>query len=557
MQNVKGKLFRIWLLGALISSISLLFFNINLTSKHEDHSEINFPETGEQKPLVIQIGPENLCLVGNIKRSHVYAVPCDWSSFLPYELAGWFYSFQTNRIQLAGTNLCLNYPWWHKRMVLKKDALNLEHCKSWEQTQEFALKVETKYGNEMFHLLSDKSRCVSVSKNNQKRPSIQRPYAFPVLGTVCNFPYQHSLHHITFKPYESFYPILSSVIVYDMVPRGNDMYKPSKPFLLTLPGGCLVLNGTSLSIELCQDHMNLFYFEEHGDHIRHFVTQEILHDDRKFTRKFPKYAYVSFIDPTIDYGCGLIQLGYALRRSGTPFSLIVLVPKGTETELYERHGWIVHEIERIENPMKDLPAEDQGVMFFMWENMFSKLYLWTLPYDRVVYIDADVLPRKNLDFLFHRCEKSICGAPNDESGEMFNGGLMVLKPDPSVFETLIQKLSETRKFNFAEMGFLNDFFRDDKEILQDLYMVFQVGRKHLEPDLWEIAHVLHYTCFKPWNCPLRAENCEPWECVGDVTPLYDYWWRSFDVLPHQAQRDCGVNASDWLRIQTGNIYVPG
>ncbi len=45
--------------------------------------------------------------------------------------------------------------------------------------------------------------------------------------------------------------------------------------------------------------------------------------------------------------------------------------------------------------------------------------------------------------------------------------------------------------------------------------------------------------------------------IGSVSVgmRYDYWWRMYDVLPFQAQRDCKVNASDASSIDTGNKIV--
>ena len=60
-----------------------------------------------------------------------------------------------------------------------------------------------------------------------------------------------------------------------------------------------------------------------------------------------KYAYVTFAEPTIDYSCGVIQLGYGLKRMGTPFDLVVMVPKEMgekDRKRFQRNGWIVIEV---------------------------------------------------------------------------------------------------------------------------------------------------------------------------------------------------------------------
>jgi hypothetical protein len=63
---------------------------------------------------------------------------------------------------------------------------------------------------------------------------------------------------------------------------------------------------------------------------------------------------------------------------------------------------------------------------------------------------------------------------------MFNGGLMVLKPKEEIFQMLWNALLQTQKFNYAEMGFLNTIFENEKKLFNDVYMIFQVGESSLK-----------------------------------------------------------------------------
>ena len=69
---------------------------------------------------------------------------------------------------------------------------------------------------------------------------------------------------------------------------------------------------------------------------------------------------------------------------------------------------------------------------------FAKLRLWQLPYDRVVFLDADTLVLRNIDRLFRYPE--FCAAPNVYEGladfHRLNSGVFTARPDPATFEAI-------------------------------------------------------------------------------------------------------------------------
>ena len=88
----------------------------------------------------------------------------------------------------------------------------------------------------------------------------------------------------------------------------------------------------------------------------------------------------------------------------------------------------------------------------------TKLHLWTLvEYSRIVYLDADVLIRANIDHLFDRQEDFLaspdCGWP-----DCFNSGLFVFTPSLTHHENLLRLLHTSGSFDGGDQGLLNDYF---------------------------------------------------------------------------------------------------
>jgi hypothetical protein len=85
-----------------------------------------------------------------------------------------------------------------------------------------------------------------------------------------------------------------------------------------------------------------------------------------------------------------------------------------------------------------------------WTHSFGKLAIFSLTgFDKLVYVDSDMLILRNLDKLFARPHMSAVVAgrsfPGDEHWRGLNSGLMVVKPQAGLYETLLDCISKIAK----------------------------------------------------------------------------------------------------------------
>ncbi|KAJ0014426.1 hypothetical protein Pint_19887 [Pistacia integerrima] len=86
---------------------------------------------------------------------------------------------------------------------------------------------------------------------------------------------------------------------------------------------------------------------------------------------------------------------------------------------------------------------------------YSKLRVWQLiEYEKVIFIDADLLVLRNIDKFFSYPQLSAAG--ND--GSLFNSGIMVIEPSLCMFEKLMVKSFKVASYNGGDQGFLNEIF---------------------------------------------------------------------------------------------------
>ncbi len=160
---------------------------------------------------------------------------------------------------------------------------------------------------------------------------------------------------------------------------------------------------------------------------------------------------------------------------------------------------------------------------------FAKLRLWQLEeFERVVFLDADVLVIHNIDRLFAYPE--FAAAPNlYESLADFhrlNSGVFVAQPSRRTYEAMLKALDQPDAFwPRTDQTFLQAYF-PEWHGLPYIYNTLQYVWFNL-PQLWrwDVIRVIHYQYEKPW------EDIHPKREL--LRPLIDAWRHVLDygMLP--------------------------
>ena len=142
-------------------------------------------------------------------------------------------------------------------------------------------------------------------------------------------------------------------------------------------------------------------------------------------------------------------------------------------------------------------------------DQYTKLHLWSLDtvlgVQRVVYLDADTLVRRNFDELFDL--PFPFAAVSDVYGDsgfklQFNAAVLALHPNSTTFENMLARIADAR-FNpqEAEQAFMNVYFGADAVHLPYMYNA-NLAIRERSPALWDALldemRVIHYTVPKPF-----------------------------------------------------------
>ena len=149
-------------------------------------------------------------------------------------------------------------------------------------------------------------------------------------------------------------------------------------------------------------------------------------------------------------------------------------------------------------------------------------------YERVIYFDVDMVVVKNLDTLFNMqyddgiiaCEDLLVKHKKLKSKDYFSkhhkvqGGVIVAGKKcltGSVYDDLINMLSDTRRFELADQSMFIEYF-DGKSILKELDIKYNCGRKLIRDDIVKIDDVcvVHYPGSGKPNSQKRCKTYKYW-----------------------------------------------
>ncbi|XP_024015411.1 UDP-glucuronate:xylan alpha-glucuronosyltransferase 1 isoform X1 [Eutrema salsugineum] len=264
-------------------------------------------------------------------------------------------------------------------------------------------------------------------------------------------------------------------------------------------------------------------------------------------------AYATILHSAHVYVCGAIAAAQSIRQSGSTRDLVILVDdniSGYHRSGLEAAGWQIRTIQRIRNPKAEKDAYNE------WN--YSKFRLWQLTdYDKIIFIDADLLILRNIDFLFSMPEISATG----NNGTLFNSGVMVIEPCNCTFQLLMEHINEIESYNGGDQGYLNEVFTWWHRIPKHMNFLkhFWVGdeddvrRKKTELFGAEppILYVLHYLGMKPWLC-YRDYDCNFnsdifVEFATDIA--HRRWWMVHDAMPQELHQFCYLRSKQKAQLE--------
>lgn len=236
----------------------------------------------------------------------------------------------------------------------------------------------------------------------------------------------------------------------------------------------------------------------------------------------PLCAWVTYANNT-EYIYAACVLAHSLKRVGTKYPLVIMVPEDTETPEIKDDA-----IRFVRLPPLDIcnPKGGASLARPRYYHCINKIFLWCLEeYEKVCWLDSDMVVVESIDDLFDvpipqggiaAAPGCTCNAMNhprletkphccpfrDPTKVYANAGLLLLEPNKEVHERL-RYLDYDRPL--CEQDAFNDFFRGRIHTLPCSYnFMHHLPIAHPEVKDTKVK-IFHYVFGKPWVSNLLPE----------------------------------------------------
>ncbi|MDP4110376.1 MAG: glycosyltransferase, partial [Bacillota bacterium] len=172
------------------------------------------------------------------------------------------------------------------------------------------------------------------------------------------------------------------------------------------------------------------------------------------------YTYLAVLS-TDDYLTGALVLHESLKRTQPKYPFAVLITKNISSSVEEALRRKEIRVIKIDDCILLDAAhqkQNENVGYKYWNYTFDSLYIFGLTeFDKIVYLDCDVIVLENLDHLFDKPHLSACldpGSPN------LSSGIMVIEPRTGAFKELMDAISEveSKRYYFGDQNVIQECY---------------------------------------------------------------------------------------------------
>lgn len=222
------------------------------------------------------------------------------------------------------------------------------------------------------------------------------------------------------------------------------------------------------------------------------------------------YAYITVLTGA-DYLDGVRTLLYSLKKTESCFPLVVLVSENINNDIENTlRGWgcqIAHA------PGIDLGVYAQQNPRPYWNETFFKLRLFEMEqYDKLLYIDSDMIVLDNLDHLFNCEHITACqGGKLIYGWEDINSGLMLIEPDSREFRAMMDLIPMICEYKIKKnCGF------GDQDVISHYYK--HINRKWEGENRLDERYNANIRCIHELCVHFGYENIKVIHFVGTKKP---------------------------------------
>ena len=169
--------------------------------------------------------------------------------------------------------------------------------------------------------------------------------------------------------------------------------------------------------------------------------------------KMNKYCYTTLL-ATEKYLYGVICLYYSLQKVKSKYPFIVMITDNIDKKTIDILNNIG--IQYIIFPDNSFELEDNNLVRLRYSSTFNKFHFLTLPYEKIMFLDADVLIFNNIDYVFDNDTPAFWVLNKD----FISGTYILMSPSKELFDTFLSMKNDYS----TDEEILNAYYKPNDKI---------------------------------------------------------------------------------------------
>ena len=242
------------------------------------------------------------------------------------------------------------------------------------------------------------------------------------------------------------------------------------------------------------------------------------------SQKGDKFVYITYLSNDRDYK-GALLLNYNLKKYNHKYELECIILEGVSEKvknILEKSKIRTHFF-CLKNILTEFNVDDSYSECLISKHYYGKYLIFRLTqYDKIIYLDTDLLIKKNIDHLFDYDTTNSIYMTYDVGYYLndlyfkqnkFNSGVIILKPSFDVFNNCYNALRENKNMICDNSSTDQEIFNllNETHIINVEYLNFKYNYISVLGDNKDIVKedvvIIHFILHpKPWNIIDFEEN---------------------------------------------------
>jgi alpha-N-acetylglucosamine transferase len=265
-------------------------------------------------------------------------------------------------------------------------------------------------------------------------------------------------------------------------------------------------------------------------------------EQKRKTKSTNRRAYVMLMFGGDSYLPGVLTLAYSIRKTESKYDIVCMATDDVPAEAIsamERNNIIVVQVPYLEYKSKPMASAKQQAAYGKWiGKSYTKWNCLSLTqYDKILFLDADMLVQKNIDHMFERYRAPAARFTNEIYKTRYdwkstvkpaeiknalhnrlpvgNASVMMLTPNAQHYERIKTMIKSMEPFGLNSMSgmdeqaiayFMSVYNKGPRYTWDNIEAKYECSWRANTPNAAEEAYILNFTgTVKPWERDISVE----------------------------------------------------